>query len=276
MQLSRLTEHSGRIIRTAAMMLLTTSMLLAGCRPAADTPTPIPPPTKTITPSPTFSIPSAMPTSTWTPGPTLTPTADMFADVQQLLFEDSFDSDSGWSLLQDASGAASLSNDRLTVVVSRPNFFRTAISPAVTPNQFFVRMTAYAELCEEGDVYGFVFRYQSDMEHMRFLMNCSGAASVVSVQGGMSFALVPETETFAALSGRRISNTLAIAARGSEYHFFINQIEVFSVKETQLLSTGLGVIVRTGESDLATVYFDDLQLYTLVEEILDTPTPRAP
>ncbi|MBN1265416.1 MAG: hypothetical protein JXA25_07980 [Anaerolineales bacterium] len=248
--------------------------LLTGCLPTGSSlTTATPESTITLTPSPTFVIPTAAPTSTWTPGPTLTPTADIFTSVGTLLFQDDFEGSTGWSLSQDQLGAASISDDKLTLVASRPKVFRIAASPAAAPENFFIQISAYAELCRPGDVYGIVFRYSSDQEHLRFLMNCSGAASVTSVQQGRSFTLVPETDTYAALSGQRIPNTMGIIARGSIYTFYINQIEVFQVKETQLLGTGFGVIVRTDENDLATVSFDNIRLYTLNEEAGAAETP---
>lgn len=247
---------------------LASLLVLTGCLPSGTAlVTNTPESTGTLTPSPTFIIPSAAPTSTSTPGPTLTPTADISANIGTLLFQDTFDSSTCWSLSQDQAGAASVSDNQLVLVVSQPDTFRTAVSPAVLPEDFFIQVSVYAELCQPGDKYGIVFRYQSGLEHLRFMMNCSGTASVTSVQDGRGFLLVPEEDTFAALSGQRISNTLGILARDNVYTFYINQIEVFQVKETQLQGTGFGVIVRTDKNDLATVSFDNILLYSLREDL---------
>jgi hypothetical protein len=230
----------------------------------------------TLAPSPTFVIPSAIPTSTNTPGPTLTPTADLLADAGEILFSDSFDNPAGWNLSRDSNGAASVSDGKLSLVSSRPSTVRIATASFVTPENFFLTVSAHTEICRPGDAYGIVVRYTSDLEQLRFLLNCDGSASVVSVEQGNGFTLVPRTESFAALPGSRVTNTLSVRSLNDNFTFFINGVEVAQVKETRLRGTSVGAIIRTHESELATILFDDFQVLKLTAaatEATTTPTP---
>ncbi len=256
----------------AALMLILSSCLGTGDVPGTATPDL----TITLAPSPTFVIPSAIPTSTITPGPTLTPTADLLADAGEILFADRFDNPANWNLSRDDNGAASVSDGKLSLVVSRPSTVRIATASFDTPENFFLTVSARTEICRPGDEYGIVVRYTSDLEQLRFLLDCDGSASVVSVEQGSRFTLVPRTETFAALPGSRVTNSLSVRSLNDTFTFFINGVEVAQVKETRLSGTTVGAIVRAHESELATILFDDFQVLNLTAatpEATSTPTP---
>ncbi len=260
------------LLLNAFIMLILTSCLETDSAPGTATPDL----TGILTPSPTFVIPSAIPTSTNTPGPTLTPTADVLADAGAILFADSFDNSANWNLSRGPNGAASISDGKLSLVVSRPSTVRIATASVDIPGNYLVTISARTEICRPGDVYGFVVRYTSDLEQLRFLLDCDGSASVVSVEQGSGFMLVPGTETFAALPGSRVTNTLSVRSLDDNFIFFINGVEVAQVKETRLSGTTVGVIVRTHESELATILFDDFQVLSLLtptSEPSSTPTP---
>ena len=270
--------NSRIMLQPAPILLLTAlaamSALSSGCLSTPEEPPPSPPAqTPTITPSPTFNIPSAEPTSTRTPSPSLTPTPDYLSDLGTLLFADTFDTPGDWILGQDQSGATSLSDGRLSLVISKPSSVRIAAAPATTPENFFVTATARAEICRPGDVFGLVVRYTSDSEHLRFLMDCDGSVSAVIVEEGSRLTLVPATPSFAALPGTRVSNELSVRCQDSIYTFIINGIEVFQVKETRLQGTGVGVILRSDSSELSTVYFDNFRLFNLAPDALPSNTP---
>lgn len=274
--------NSRIMLQPATILLLTMlaaiSAFSSGCLSTSEEPLPSPSAqTPTITASPTFNIPSAEPTSTRTPSPSLTPTPDYLSDLGTLLFADTFDTPGDWILGEDQSGAASLSDGRLSLVISKPSSVRTAAAPATAPEDFFVTVTAQAEICRPGDEFGLVVRYASDSEHLRFLMDCDGSVSAVIVEEGSWLTLVPTTPSIATLPGTHISNELSVRCQDSIYTFIINGIEVLQVKETRLQRTGVGVILRSDSSDLSTVYFDDFRLFNLAPGALpsNTPSPSA-
>ena len=255
-------------------VLAAISAFSSGCLSTQEELPPSPPAqTRTITPSPTFNIPSAEPTSTRTPSPSLTPTPDYLSGLGTLLFADTFDNPGEWNLGQDQSGAASLSDGRLSLVISTPSTVRTAAAPTDTPEDFFVSVSARPEICRPGDVFGLAVKYASDSEHLRFLLDCDGSVSAVLVEGGNRLTLVPETPTFAAMSGARVSNELSVRSQDSIYTFIINGIEVFQVKETRLQGSGVGIILRSDSSELSTVNFDNFRLFSLSPDTLPSTTP---
>ncbi len=230
-------------------------------------PSPVPP---SITPSPTISFPTLIPTATITPEPSPTPTPDIIAGLAGLLLQDKFDQDRGWESPQVDYGGSGIVDGRFSLAVRQPSIFLIAIEPSLLVGDFLFEVSVRSDLCTLDDEYGILFRINPDSEHYRFTLTCDGEARVSRTFGGSEAALIPKTRTNAVFDGLLVENRLGVLAVGEDLRFFINGIEVFSVRDTTSSVGKLGFIVRSRRGGQTTASFDDLAVYAL----LSTPTPK--
>jgi len=240
--------------------LLLASLLLSGCirmdTPVEPSATPLPP-----TATATVFFPTLIPTSTSTPPPSPTPVPDRLPELEELLFEDTFDSEQAWTATSLDTGGASLVGGRLGVAVRRSQSYFTVISPASSPGYFYAEVNVRTEICSDNSDVGLMFHTSPGLEHYRFTINCDGDAQVVLASAGSEVALVPLTSTNVVRPGTSSENQLAVLADGPFYVFFINGQEVFSTRNASLREGSFGVIVRSRSSEQTTVTFDDFRVW---------------
>jgi len=230
-----------------------------------------------VTPAPVFVPDTATPTATATatqvwfpptftpsplPQPNFTPTPDLRPGISELLLEDDLSDDSAWSLNSSPNATVNISEGKLHLSLNEG--FENLITMRTSPktNNFYAEITASASFCRGGDEYGFVVR-ASDDGHYRFALSCDGSAKVdrllgdsISRQAG--WLQNPVVPSFAPSSVR-----LGVWARGSQMHFFVNDVYLFSVNDTQLFAGTFGVFVHTtGEGDVS-VNFSELQIWAV-------------
>jgi hypothetical protein len=257
--------RSPRAIRRA--LLLGLGFALSACLQLQPLPTPTPSPEPSTTA--TMAFPTLFPTVTLTPPPSPSPTPDVLAGLGEVLYLDSFSRNLGWDLGQGELGGTSLLNGRLVIAVRRPGAFRYALSPAPDLTDFYLEVAVRSELCSSGDEFGIMFRVTPARDHYRFTLTCDGGARVTRIMGETSIALVPVTITGAVIPGAPADNLAAIRAIGSSFSFYVNGLEVFSVRDGNLASGGLGLIVHSSAAGQTTISFDDL----VARALLPTPTP---
>jgi hypothetical protein len=253
--------HSRFLLTFLSAVLL---LALSGCRvtfaPASPSETPTPSPTATPTTQwfPPTSTPSAVPTPNATPTPNLRP------GIGELLLEDDFSDDSVWTTGRDDNGVAQVSGGTLLLGLNegRSYLFSTRNSPVF--KDFYAELTANPSLCRGDDEYGLLIR-NNDGDHYRFALSCDGRAKVDRFLGGnltRQAGWVQDQAVPAVVPG---SSRLAVWASGSQLHFFVNDLYLFSVNDTQLFLGSLGVFVHTaGEGDVS-VSFSDLQVWAVGE-----------
>ena len=255
----------------AAGWLVMTVLTLNGCQDASPTSLQTPIPWKP-TPTPTFSFPTMAPTPSFTPEPGSTVTPDLQSGLGVVLYQDDFDQDLGWGLDQSDLGGSSLVNGRLSLAVREPNAFYFLRSPAPATSDFFLEVSVRSELCSDSDEFGVMYRVNTSNEHYRFALTCDGAARVSRVLDAGENALVPITPTYAIFPGILVDNHISIWASGNIFRFYINDMEVFSVRDSALQTGDLALFVRSRRGGQTTVSFDNLILHSL----LLTPTPTPP
>jgi hypothetical protein len=157
----------------------------------------------------------------------------------------------------------SMIDGRLAVSVTARGGTLFAVAPTDIPSDFYAEVEIQNELCVDQDEFGIAFRFRSPSEHYRFVLTCSGKARFTRVLNGRDSALIPLTDTFAALSGVPAQNRLAVLAEGSTYRFFINGLEVFSAHDSTLPSGQLALVVWVRDGPQTTASFDDFVLHEL-------------
>jgi hypothetical protein len=260
-------RHHADIFRAIVFLILSPFLTQCSSMEAPPPPSPVPP---SITPSPTISFPTLIPTATITPEPSPTPTPDIIAGLAGLLLQDKFDQDRGWESPQVDYGGSGIVDGRFSLAVRQPSTFLIAIEPNLLVGDFLFEVSVRSDLCTLDDEYGILFRVNPDSEHYRFTLTCDGEARVSRTFGGSEAALIPKTRTNAVFDGLLVENRLGVLAVGEDLRFFINGIEVFSVRDTTSSVGKLGFIVRSRRGGQTTASFDDLAVYAL----LSTPTPK--
>lgn len=251
---------------------LTLTLVVCACSTPATPPpitaTPSPPP-----PTPTFAIPTAPPTSTASPAPSPSPTPDLLFDVGPYLYSDAFDQNRGWAVGEDTLGGTSFADGRLVLSVRNPKTYRYALSPSAQLDDFYAEVLVRPLICEEDDEFGLMFRFDPDGNHFRFSLACSGTVRIVRLLGGQSFNMIPPTETYEVLPGPLVENRLGVLALGADFHFFINGVEVLSMRNAQIARGKLGLFVHAESSGQTTVAFDDLSARAVQTDSTPTVTP---
>lgn len=242
-------------------MLAAVAFLLSGCIVSSQASLP----TLTLEPSPTITdTPVWFPaTSTPTPFPTeaVTPTTDLRTGVGDLLFEDLFDDESLWSTSSDNDASATISNGRLNLVLKDRDSVLLTTRNAPTLTNFYAEITATPNFCKGQDEYGLVVR-ALDGDHYRFALSCDGRAKVDRMRNGLSRQAGWLTSG-AIPSVTPSSSRLAVWAAGSQMHFFVNGLYLFSVTDSLLYKGTIGVFVHTaGEGDVS-VSFSNLQVWVV-------------
>lgn len=250
-------------------------MLLAGTVGGCAVTPPSPTPTSTpLPPTATVAFPTLVPTQTATPGASATPAPNVDAERGQLLLTDSFDDREVWLVSESQSGGSSVGGGRLSISVRE----RRAYHFVTRSRDFFgdalVEVDVYTELCEPGDEFGLMFRVNSLGEHYRFVIGCDGAARASRALQDGSRGLTLWVSSPAILPLSPVRNHLALLARGDTFHFFVNDVELFTVRDVTLTSGLLGLMARAGPGGQVSVSFDDLTVYALRPLGPPTATPR--
>lgn len=218
-----------------------------------------------IPPNPSPS-PDPSPGATASPPPTTIriSTPDLPSGLQgPPQFEDRFTVDTGWELGDFASGAASLLNERLVIVVRGPSNTLQAVSPVSTLTDFYVSVAAITEICADSDEFGLLARSTGADTHYRFMVTCEGDVRASRFSAGEEAALVPIVPAAAVIPGAPARNQLGLSAVGDRLQFYVNQIQVLEFTDRSLSAGGVGVIVRARGGAQTTVSFDDFQVWDL-------------
>jgi hypothetical protein len=205
-----------------------------------------------------------MPTPTLTPAPTATPPPDLFAALGETLYEEQFLPGADWDIGEDASGGTSLTESGLVIAVREPYAVRFARSPAPDLTDFLLQVSFRVDICSGADSFGVAFRLTPNGDHYRFTLTCEGHAFFVRSRGGSLVMLTTSTQTNSAMLGAPSSNHLSILALDDTFHFFINDLEVFSQRDTGLGSGGLGVFVQAGKGGQTTVTFQHMLAFEVI------------
>jgi hypothetical protein len=246
---------------------LTTSialvLLLTGCRviinPASPTEEPTPQPTATATIEwfPATQTPTPFPTPDFTPTPNYRP------NIGELIFEDDFSDPSLWTTDSSGDGEVTVSggNIHLSLNARRSYLFSTRTAPIL--GDFYAVVRANARICSGEDEYGLIVRNTEDGDHYRFALSCDGRAKVDRYQGG-SLSRQTGWVTNRAIPEVVPGNVrLAVWAQSGQLNFFVNDLYLFSVNDTQFYRGTIGVFAHTSGDGDVSVDFAELGVWDI-------------
>ncbi|MCL4258081.1 MAG: hypothetical protein KJZ53_06080 [Anaerolineales bacterium] len=249
------------MLRSPFVTLLAAAALLAGCiMPQVMEPTAEPElePTATATETPVWF--PATPTPSPFPTPVVNPTADMRPGIGQLLLEDDFSDAVFWPTSTNADGSAQISNGRMNLVLNatRSYLFSTRNSPIF--GDFYAEITATTNFCNVDDEYGLLVR-ALDGNHFRFALSCDGRAKVDRFHSGSLSRQAGWVSSGTIPSIAPGTSRLGVWAAGSQLHFFVNDIYLFSVTDSLLFQGAVGVYVHTSSDRDVSVSFSSLKVW---------------
>ncbi len=183
-------------------------------------------------------------------------------------YEDNFESDSGWETGASARGAVSQLGEELVISVRGPSSVLSSLSPVDALSDFFVEIEVHSEICEAGDEYGLMVRTggrgnPGQDSHYRFLITCDGAVRASRFLSGSEAPILPITPSANVLPGAPAVNRIGVSAIGDEFRFFVNDMQVFQLKDGEISAGRIGVIVRARRAAQTTVSFDNLKVWDL-------------
>lgn len=228
-----------------------------------------------VTPAPVLILETATPTVTQTatpvwfpptftpsplPQPNITPTPDPRPGIGEMVLEDDFTNEDVWSTITSPDAVVSIAEGEIHLSLKDDhNVLLTTRREPVFSN-FYAEITASVSLCRGEDEYGLVLRAGDD-GHYRFALSCDGGAKVDRLLGDSTTRQAGWLQNPVVPSVAPSSVRLGVWARNSQVHFFLNDVYLFSVNDTQLWKGTLGVFALTsGEGDVS-VSFSDLQVW---------------
>ncbi len=224
-------------------------------------------------PTATIAFPTLPPINTFVPLQSATPTADLPATLGEIVFEDNFSTNRGWELLETDTGAISLLTDRLVIAIHKPNKLLFTYNSEIQLTDFYLTIEARSDLCSPGDEYGILFRVNDALEHYRFVLTCDGGARVTRILSAEARTLIPLSEINFLIQGPMATNRLSVWAFRDTFRFYINDVEIFSLRDLTLPEGSVGLFVQSGEINQVTVTFDNLAIQTLSPKPIPSHTP---
>lgn len=245
---------------TLALLLVA---LLSGCQAQDSTPLPptqtSPPPTATLTPSPTIIW--FPPTATFTPFPTSSPpapTEELRTNLGDIVLEDNFSSTSPWTTTRTADGNALIGANELTISIPSQKVYLTSMRQEPVLGDFYLEITAGPTFCQGQDEYGLLLRYSSPGDFYRVGVSCDGQVRLDRLYRGQASSPQPWLLSGALPIGAPSRSRLAVWVRGRELRVFVNDEFQFQVSDPQHTQGQIGVFARSTGDHLLTVGFSNL------------------
>jgi hypothetical protein len=242
--------------------------LLSGCRIEPLTPTlPLSPSPSSAVEQPLASLlPTLDEVTPATPTPTATPTpmSTRPAAAGERIFYDPLDDDTfAWILPKTAGGSAAFANGWLVFTVATPFTPLSSTLPRDFPPDVYIEVTAHTILCGAGvDTFGIVFRNQGGHSY-RYAVTCKGQLRMERYAGDTLEGATAWQDTLGLLQGAPAANQLGVLLQGNIFRFFVNGAEAFSNHDPVSASGGVGLFAKSDKSQMLSVGFDDLAVYTV-------------
>ena len=236
--------------------------LLAAC---AGFPGFTPEPTDTITPTASLTPPPIAtfvwfpPTGTPTPQPTPAepepPTAEPRPGLGTVALQDTFLTNTGWQTGTLQGGTAELGNHSLSLVIPEGAVTITSQRSGTVPDNYYLEITATANLCRGKDAYGLLFRSDGGKSAYHWIITCNGQMRLERWRSAE--AAVVQDWIYWGEGGAPLPVRLGLWMYRDEMRFFVNDVYLFSVHDPLLTGSHIGVFTKsTGQNALSVSYSD--------------------
>lgn len=258
-----------------ALVLIVSALFLAAvaCQIGSPSASPTPQPTSLPATPTTAIIATGTPVASATPEPSATcctpspeaqgtVTPDPNLGVGDSLYEDNFDGQSGWNWSPPPDGLVvwNIAGSQLNAVMQQSNVgARWNIRPDISASDQQVRVTAITNLCYDKDEYGLLFRGNPEATNAYiFKLNCGGAARVELLQNFQPSTLIDWTPNSAIVTGAPAENTLMVWMVQDQFHFYVNDQYLFSLKNSTYTEGVYGFYLRDRTNGGESISFSHL------------------
>lgn len=256
------------------IIILTCGLLLSACStPGLESITATPRPS-TATPLQTATTvwfpATATSTSTSQPIFTQIATPDMLIGLGNVIATDDFSDASTWDTAVSDQGSASISRDRLTLVV-QPGVYLTSLQNNLIAGDFYAEITARPQLCRGADEYGILARAAA-FTYYRFSITCNGQIHAERISASERYKLHEPVLSGDVPPGAPGEVRIGVWTAGPELRLFLNGRFQFSITDYKLASGTIGVFARAAGDTPVTVTFSDL----VIRGVDYVPLPATP
>lgn len=215
--------------------------------PAADTPTPLPPP------APAAPVVSANPQD---PLAGANPTPIIQEDFLLADYWNEFDSSSG-------SGQIMIAEENYKLVSKQVENIEWTFNGRKTGNIYLTGTAVVPNTkCKAGDYWGLVFRYKDNANFYVFGVSCDGKYKMLKLVDGLPETVVDFTDSTAILKlGQK--NVLGVRAVGDQISLYANDQFLTTVTDGTFAEGLIGMYVRALLTPNLTVVFDDITVYSI-------------
>jgi hypothetical protein len=187
------------------------------------------------------------------------------ATPENVLFFDSFSpgSSANWHTEADEAGRTAIENGKMTVAVNTENTLQYTTLRNETFDDFILEVEVSAIEGAAENSYGILFRMQNASEFYRFDITGDGKFMVERSDVGETWTRYLDDWTFseAINQGKSSFNKLRIKALGPNLTFYINDIEVHQVQDSQYLSGSIALDAGTFGESSVTATFDNILIF---------------
>lgn len=217
------------------------------------------PPTNTPAPTNTPSPPTAPPGATLNPSATPNP----FQNAGEVLFADTFETETGWSLGTDAAGVVGLAGGKLIITITQPGLFRISLWSGAVVKDAYYQVTALPVLCAGQDEYALLFNVQDSNNYHRFSLTCDGLTQVARVQRGATRPLKDFAPAGSVITGAPAENVMGVWSSGGTLRFFVNGVYLYTIRDSTFTGGIGGLYARARTSTSMSISFDDLTVWAV-------------
>ncbi len=252
-------ENMKKLIILGILMVV----LSAGCSGLFPQPTPEPivvEPTQVLSPTPTIDWFPTTPTFTPTISPTIEPTPNQKPGIGDIYYEDDFSNRTRWFVAASPTGSIAYGVKELTIAITTAKTTLITQPKDVKVDNFYLEITANPSLCRENDVYGILFRVNSNFDFYRLLVSCGGKLRLERVRQGTTTILQDWVVSGEVPPGAPLIVRLGLWVVDGEIRVFANDMFQFGAKDTTFDSGAIGLFARSAGDNALTVSFRDLKI----------------
>jgi hypothetical protein len=202
--------------------------------------------------------------------PTMTPTVDQRPISGAILISDDFSETTRWGISSTAYGSAAYGNGELTIALREPRRSLYSFFQEPVPADYYLEMTVNPSLCRGEDLFGVVFRVQSDSQFYRFSLRCDGPVRIELIQNSSVVPVAVLEVSSAFRPGPMQDFKVALWLQGDEARIFINDVYQVSAYRLRWQTGNIGVFARSAGENALTVNFSEM---VLRESTAFPPTP---
>ncbi len=202
------------------------------------------------------------------------PTADLRPGIGSTLLKDDFGSAEPWQTFQSETGKITIANGQLSLAVSTPKGLLTSLRNAPLLDDFYLEITASANLCRELDSYGLILWAADQQTYYRFVISCNGMTRFEQVRNGNLSILKDWTPSGQVPIGVPAKLQLGAWAYHNEIRLFVGNVHQFSITDLPFHGGTIGVFARSDGNNIVSIGFSDLFISAL-GDMPPTPSPTS-